>query len=116
VRKILKDGALDCDQEFYDSQRDGGNFLSRTTPIILKNYPKEAYIGMTISQCRAMRLPNKPGDTVNTYDYGLPNTPENRKTLINPPAINNSSATNTNAQKSVAEKGATNGLPQANQK
>ncbi len=70
VRKILKDGSLGCDDESYDRNQSGGIFLSSTDQIILKNYPGESYIGMKISKCRAMRLPNKPGDTVNTYDYG----------------------------------------------
>jgi hypothetical protein len=81
VRKILKDGALGCDEEFYDQERNGGIVLSRTDQIILKNYPGESYIGMKISKCRAMRLPNKPGDTVNTYDYGTEPTQDELKKL-----------------------------------
>jgi len=82
VRGILKNGSLDCDQEFYDTERGGGNYLSRTDRLILKNYPKEGFIGMKISKCRAMRLPNKPGDTVNTYDYGTKPTQDELKKLM----------------------------------
>ena len=81
VRKILKDGSLGCDEEFYDRNQTGGIFLSSTDQIILKNYPGESYIGMKISKCRAMRLPNKPGDTVNTYDYGTEPTQDELKKL-----------------------------------
>jgi hypothetical protein len=81
VRKILKDGSLGCDEEFYDRNQNGGIFLSSTDQIILKNYPGESYIGMKISKCRAMRLPNKPGDTVNTYDYGTEPTQDELKKL-----------------------------------
>jgi hypothetical protein len=81
VRGILNDGSLDCDQEFYDSERDGGIFLSSVNRLILKNYPGEPHIGMKITKCRAMRLPNKPGDTVNTYDYGTEPTQNELKKL-----------------------------------
>ena len=81
VRGILKDGSLDCDQEFYDYDRDTGNFLSRTTQLILKNWPKKVFIGMTINSCRAMRLPSKPGDRVNTYDCGTEPTQDELKKL-----------------------------------
>lgn len=81
VRKILKDGSLGCDEESYGQERDGGIVLSSTNQIILKNYPGESYIGMKISKCRAMRLPNKPGDTVNTYDYGTEPTQDELKKL-----------------------------------
>ena len=81
VRGILKDGSLDCDQEFYDFERDTGTFLSSVNRLILKNYPREPHIGMKITKCRAMRLPNKPGDTVNTYDYGTEPTQDELRKL-----------------------------------
>ena len=81
VRGILKDGSLDCDQEFYDFERDTGTFLSSVNRLILKNYPGEPHIGMKITKCIAMRLPNKPGDTVNTYDCGTEPTQDELRKL-----------------------------------
>jgi hypothetical protein len=90
VRGIISTNLIDCDQQIYTSDRDTGPFLANTIPILLKNYPGEVYVGMTISKCRAMRLKNRSGDRVNTYDFGLLNTPENRKTLQLQPAVTNS--------------------------
>jgi hypothetical protein len=81
VRGILNDGSLDCDQEFYDSERDGGIVLSSVNRLILRNYPGKPYIGMKIIKCSAMRLPNKPGDIVNTYDCGTEPTKDQLKKL-----------------------------------
>jgi len=64
VRAIREDGSLDCDQKYYDTARDTGIFLSKVDRLILKNYSAEAHIGTIISNCRAFRLPNNPGDTL----------------------------------------------------
>ena len=93
VRRIMEDGSLYCDQESYDTRQGGGTFLSGVDRLILKRYPGDVHIGSDISSCWAMRLPNKPGDAINTYDYGLPNTPENRKMLNIQPVIPNTQKT-----------------------
>ena len=78
VKRIFKDGSLDCDQETYTRQAGEGMTLANITPLCLKHYPRAVSIGMKITKCRAMKLPSKAGDTFNTYDFGLLNTPENR--------------------------------------
>jgi hypothetical protein len=103
VRKIMEDGSLYCTQETEGMNPGGGDFYKGVSArLILKNYPaQDPHIGLWIRDCYAIRLPAKPGDTVNTYDYGLPNTPENRKTLSQ---ATNSIAVVTNTASKVPQK------------
>ena len=85
VKRIFKDGSLDCDHETYTRQAGEGMTLASITPLCLKNYPLRVFIGSKITRCRAMKLLNNAGDTFNTYDFGLPNTPANRNKKIQTP-------------------------------